>query len=130
MEEEEQMKVYTPVDVYNYATRDDIDNLRLALDYGNNSINWYRDEQGYTALHIAAQKGHTACIGVLLNRGADIESKENQGDTALHIAAQEGHTTCIGVLLDRGADIESKENQGYTALLLSLIHISEPTRPY
>ena len=55
-------KVYTPDDVYDYAIRGDIDNLRLALNYGNNSIDWYRDQYGFTALNVAACLGHTACI--------------------------------------------------------------------
>ena len=124
MEEEEEMNVYTPKGVYNYAKRGDVDNLRLALDYGNNNnpIDCNRNEHGRTALHAAADQGHTECIGVLLDRGADIESKQNQGGTALHIAAQHGHTTCIGVPLDRGADIESKENHGGTALLVAAHH--------
>ena len=113
------MKVYKPEDVYRYAIDGDIDNLRLALDYGNNSFDWYSDEYGNTALHVAAVQGHTACIGVLLDRGADIKIKTNQGLTALHIAAHQSHTVCIGVLLDRGADAEIKTNQGATALHLA-----------
>ena len=112
----EEMKVYTREDVYNYAYYGNVDNLRLALGYGNNSTDWYRNENGFTALHAAAEKGYTACIYVLLNRGADIESKENQGRTALHVAAAQGNTRCIRALLDRGADIESKENNEFTAL--------------
>ena len=105
------MKVYTPEDVYNYANDGDIDNLRLALDYGKNSINWYRSVNGRTALHKAAHEGHTACIGILLDRGADVEIKTNRGNTALLVAAQQGHIACIGVLLDRGADTERKTNK-------------------
>lgn len=65
---EEQVGVYTPEDVYNYALCGDIGNLRLAMGYGNNSINWYRAKRGDTALHAAALEGHTACIGLLLRR--------------------------------------------------------------
>ena len=75
---EEEMKVYTPEKVFKYAYYGNVDNLRLALDYGNNSINWYRDQNGSTALHAAARRVHTACIGVLLDRGADVESKQNR----------------------------------------------------
>ena len=113
---EEQMKVYTPEKVFKYAYYGNVDNLRLALDYGNNSIHWYRTERGHTALFAAAWQGHIECIGVLLDKGADIESKINLGDAALHAAACQGHTACIGVLLDRGADIECTNSDGSTAL--------------
>ena len=112
-------KVYTPEDVYNYADSGNVDNLRLALDYGNNSIHWYSNENGLTALIVAAHQGHTACIYVLLDRGANIESKDNLGFTALLVAAYRGHNECIGGLLDRGADIESKTDLGKTALLVA-----------
>ena len=52
-------KVYTPEDVYNYTIDGDIDSLRQALNYGNNSIDWYRNEDGCTALHAAAHRGHS-----------------------------------------------------------------------
>ena len=67
MEEEEQMKVYTPKDVYNYARIGDIDNLKVALDYGTNSIEWYRNKHGNTALHAATYYGHSDCINVLIS---------------------------------------------------------------
>jgi len=33
------------------------------------------DKRGMTALHWAAQKGHTACVGLLLAAGAPLEAK-------------------------------------------------------
>jgi len=113
--------MFTTKDVYIYAYDDDIDNLRLALDYGNNSIDWYMTQRGSTALHAAASEGHTACIGLLLDRGADIESKNIDGWTALHVAINQDHIDCINVLLNRGADIECVTNEGFTTLHLALV---------
>jgi hypothetical protein len=110
--------VYTPPDVYEYAGNGDIDKLRLALAYGNNSTEWYMDDEndGRVALHQASLQGHIECMRELLDWGADIESKSNNGCTALMIAAQQGHIECMRELLERGADLESKSNDTDNAI--------------
>ena len=112
-------RIYTPRDVYSYTGNGDVDKLRLALAYGNNSTELYSDEHGCIALHIAALEGHIECMRELLDRGADIESKSNDGYTTLMITALESHIECMRELLDRGADIESKSNKGSTPLMLA-----------
>ena len=107
---------YTPKDVYEYAGEGDVQVLQLALNCGNNSFNWYKNENNSTALHFASQEGHIGCIDLLLDTGAEIEIKNNDGCTALHMAAFHGTNEGINALLDRNANIESKQNQGYTAL--------------
>ena len=139
-DEEEHEEIFTSKRVYKYARIGDINNLKVALAYGNNSIDWYRNKHGHTALHAAAYYGHSECIGVLLGAGIDIkddggaalrvaaqeghtecidvrlEIKNERRYTALLIATHQGHTACIDVLLDRGANIENKVEFGYTAL--------------
>jgi ankyrin repeat protein len=119
---EEQIKVYTPEDVYNYADDGDIDNLRQALDYGNNPSNWYRDNNGVTALHQAATSNHLNTVEMLLSRGSDINSKDNDGVTALHYAAGNNHLNIAEMLLNRGSNITSKDNKGSTALHIVVIN--------
>jgi len=74
------------------------------------------DNNGNTALHVAASEGHVKCISILLDRGANIKSKNNISWTALHAAASKGHVKCIDALIYRGADIENKNNIGDTAI--------------
>jgi hypothetical protein len=71
---------------------------------------------GLTALIPAAENGHTTTVGLLLDKGTDIEAKDKDSYTALMVAAQNGHTATVGLLLDKGADIEAKDNEGLTAL--------------
>jgi ankyrin repeat protein len=70
----------------------------------------------YDTIHRAAQAGDIECMIELLNRGADIKSRNYDNCTALHAAAMAGQTECLLVLLDRGANIESRSSQGFTAL--------------
>eukprot|EP01035_Chromulina_nebulosa_P069312 gene69312-biopygen15067 len=71
---------------------------------------------GSTALHWAAGYGHAVTVTLLLDRGADIEAKDENGWTALHDAAGNGHAATVTLLLDRGADIEAKNEDGSTTL--------------
>ena len=71
-----------------------------------------QDEQGWSALMYAAQKGHTDIVLELLDGGADVNSvlddKEygtprlNDGWTALMLAAEGGHTETAKALIDEG----------------------------
>lgn len=103
---------YTPKDVYEYAGENNIQDLKLALKCGNNSTNWYKNDNNSTALHFASQEGHKKCVDLLLDTGAEIEIKNSDGCTALHMAAFHGTNDGINALLDRNANIESKQNQG------------------
>jgi ankyrin repeat protein len=62
-------------------------------------------------------------VKLLLERGADIEARNQHGDTALILAASKGgyeDATTVRLLLDRGADVGAKNNNGQTALALAL----------
>ena len=70
-------------------------------------------ESGSTALHIAALRGHRACVEVLLAAKSDIEAKTPGNLTPLLCAAECGHLEkLIKCLLRHGADISSKHLLG------------------
>jgi ankyrin repeat protein len=52
----------------------------------------------------------------LLEKGAEIESRDNDGQTPLSSAAFLGHEATVQLLLKKGADIESKDKYGQTPL--------------
>ena len=71
----------------------------------------------------AARTGNNQRIVELLNKGVDIDAKNNDEWTALMIASRRSNDTSsldtVKLLLDRGADINSKDNDGWTALILA-----------
>ena len=52
----------------------------------------------------------------LINKGANIEAKDNDGDTSLTSASGWDYSDVVKLLLEKGADIEAKDNRGKTAL--------------
>ncbi len=69
-------------------------------------------------LIIEAGFGEVDTVRILLNRGADVNTKDNYGFTPLIFAAKYGHTTTVKLLLTRGADVNVKSKLlGYTALM-------------
>ncbi len=80
----------------------------------------YQDEQGETALHVAARFGHENCAKLLLDgtkdQRADTELAENTfGWTPLFIASVDGHLPIVELLIDAGADLERPDLSGWTS---------------
>jgi len=63
----------------------------------------------------AAFNEDTSATKLLIDHGANINSKMNRGDTALMIAAHQGHLNTVRLLLESGAN-PSVEVNGETAL--------------
>ncbi|KAK0611987.1 ankyrin repeat-containing domain protein [Immersiella caudata] len=76
-----------------------------------------RKDRGSTRLHYACQKGYLDGAEILIQMGANIESKDNYGRTPLLSAAINGHEAVVKVLLEKGVEVESKDNYGRTPLL-------------
>ena len=53
----------------------------------------------------------------MLDRGADLEARDDLGCTPLCRAAAKGYVGVVKLLLDRGADLEAKDRLGWTPLI-------------
>ena len=67
--------------------------------------NFERDKSQMSLFFWAAHCGHVAVVQLLLEKGADVEAKDQSGWTALHWAARSGHEAVVRLL-------ESKIKQG------------------
>ncbi|KAK7873720.1 hypothetical protein R5R35_013252 [Gryllus longicercus] len=74
---------------------------------------------GWTVLHVAAWRGYTSCLHMLLKAGALVNVKDEFGQTALHVAADIGKSECVVVLPESGADANLLGKDGYTAVDLA-----------
>ena len=79
----------------------------------------YQDDQGESALHIAARFGHSDCARILLQgstkQQADPESVEKTyGWTPLFVACVDGHLGVAELLINAGADLNRCDTSGWT----------------
>lgn len=80
----------------------------------------YRDDQGETALHVAARFGHHSCAKALIagsdTQRTDLDIREKTfGWTPLFIACVDGHLPIVDILVEAGADLGSPDLSGWTA---------------
>lgn len=64
---------------------------------------------GRTPLSWAAERGHEMVINLLLDKGAELETRDSDRRTALSLAAGSGHAVVAKLLLENGADIDAGE---------------------
>jgi hypothetical protein len=55
---------------------------------------------------LAAMQGDTIIGRLLIEKGADLDTRNNHRDTALSLAAHTGHPSFVKLLLDNGASLE------------------------
>ena len=67
-------------------------------------------------LRSAAQVGYVKLATLLLDQGADVNSKDNNGSTPLHDAAWHGQADFAALLLDRGAEVNAEDRDGWKPL--------------
>lgn len=58
---------------------------------------------GATALHVAASRGHTDVVAVLLEAGSQATALTRRGESALQLATRNGHVDVVRTLSQAGA---------------------------
>ncbi|PVZ20610.1 hypothetical protein SAMN05660463_00193 [Pseudomonas sp. URIL14HWK12:I9] len=80
-----------------------------------------RDENGYTALILAAYHGQQAAVEQLLQAGANPCSKDKRGNTALMGAIFKGELSIARRLLNADCAPDERNNAGQTAAMYAAL---------
>ncbi|XP_072007198.1 uncharacterized protein [Engystomops pustulosus] len=75
-------------------------------------------KNGWSPLLVAAEKGHTGIVKVLLQNQARVDVFDEHGKAALHLACENGHDQITDVLLWHKAFVNAKTKLGLTPLHL------------
>ena len=90
-----------------------------------------KNADGFTAVCISAERGHTSVLEVLCDAGLDAGQKGSGGWTPLMWAARNGHLECVTALCRRaqptgggagssaGVDMDAVNDNGSTALMVA-----------
>jgi len=69
------------------------------------------------ALILASANGHETVVKVLLEKGAEVDHRNNFGPTALIEASANGREAIVKMLLEKGANVNLQREFGRTALM-------------
>ena len=107
--------------LWNALTGGDIEAVRRALDAGDD-VNRSYCTLGAKPLYWASGKGDKDLCELLIDRGADVNDKNEYGDTPLHEASYWGYKDVCALLIERGADVNAKNNSGETPVHCATYH--------
>ncbi|XP_044031150.1 ankycorbin isoform X1 [Siniperca chuatsi] len=76
------------------------------------------DSEGKSALHVAAARGQTDCLSVILahGHGADMSITDAAGFNPLHLAVKNNHIECCKKLIQSKCPIDAVDSSGKAAL--------------
>ena len=80
------------------------------------------EEDGTTAIMLAARGGSLETVTLLFNRGANIHARDNDGDNALMYASYDNRADIVSYLADKNTDIHVRCNQGKDALPIAALY--------
>lgn len=79
---------------------------------------------GENALHVIARRNEEVDVNIikqLVNKGINLNAKDNSGDTPLHIAANVGNVKFIDAMRNFTVDATIKNNKGFTPLHIAAL---------
>jgi ankyrin repeat protein len=99
-------------DIHQLLRDGDLDKARALL-LKDDRLLEARDDLEQTPLHLAAHRGHTAIVKLLLERGARVNARAYNQFTPLHLAED---PEIVKLLIGHRADLEARDVFGHTPL--------------
>jgi len=94
-----------------------VDMAALLVRYGAN-VN-AGDRFGTTPLELAAWRGFSAVVNLLLDNNANVPTTGENGQMLLSYSVKKGLARLFGIMVDKGADLDISDNKGGTILHLA-----------
>jgi ankyrin repeat protein len=104
---------FTPLHLAVFFGRRDVAEYLLTLNPDVNAVS--RNPMKVQPLHSAAAGNDFDICKSLIEKGADVNARQEGGFTPLHSAAQNGNAALVKFLLTHGADRHAKTDDGRTA---------------
>ena len=82
----------------------------------------YKGVDNSTALYSAVLEKHADVVQVLIDAGADIETRDDEGRSPLLVASLSGELTTVTKLVKAGADVRARDTEGDTCLIFAAYH--------
>lgn len=78
------------------------------------------DQNGNTSLHVAAEKGHSKCLRMLVQFSKQVNMTNEDDQTPLHLAAMNGHFYTFSILIEADSNLmQEDDSEGNTPLHLA-----------
>jgi len=109
---------FKPDDFFNAALEGNLNTVSKAVKAGMD-VN-ITNQNGSTALMLAAFNGHKHIVKYLLENGANVNMKDQNGRTALIYSASGNNAETVDLLIKEGAEIDHTDNvEGFSALMFA-----------
>lgn len=102
-------------EIHEAAKNGNLEKVKALLEDNPELLN-EKDSQGFTPLHSAVTNGRIHIIRFLIEKGADIEIKNNNGLSPLFTALDRGRDPAAHLLIEKGADVNVKGFRNRTLL--------------
>lgn len=70
-------------------------------------------------IHDVVSAGNSEVLGFMIDRGGNVEDRNEEGYTSLMLAARHNIQNIASLLLESGANVNAKTTDGWTALMMS-----------
>jgi len=110
---------YQPL--YYAIWKKDLDTAKILIGSGADIHNVKKGQRDYTYLHLTARMGTKEIAEMLIQKGTEIDAKDNEGMTPLHWALSRDSNDVAKLLLAKGADFSWTDKNGLTALHYAVV---------